>query len=73
MIGELSLIHILRQLTDDPPADFTSVNQAAFTDLSVRQASIAAGTMSTAGSAAHEPITERLTLAGLGAITLRCV
>jgi cell division protein FtsI/penicillin-binding protein 2 len=61
----------MRQLTDDPPADFTSVNQAAFTDLSVRQASITAGTMSTAGSAAHEPITERFTLAGLGAITLK--
>jgi cell division protein FtsI/penicillin-binding protein 2 len=63
----------MRPLTDDPPADFTSVNQAAFTDLSVRQASITAGTMSTAGSAAHEAITERLTLAGLGAITLRSV
>jgi cell division protein FtsI/penicillin-binding protein 2 len=63
----------MRPLTDDPPADFTSVNQAAFTDLSVRQDSITAGTMSTAGSAAHEPITERLTLAGLGAITLRSV
>jgi NTF2-like N-terminal transpeptidase domain len=61
----------MRQLTDDPPADFTSVNQAAFTDLSVRQASITAGMMSTAGSAAHEPITERLTLGGLGAITLK--
>jgi cell division protein FtsI/penicillin-binding protein 2 len=63
----------MRSLTDDPPADFTSVNQAAFTDLSVRQASITAGTMSTAGLAAHEPITERLTLAGLGAITLKSV
>ena len=60
----------MRQLTDNPPADFTSVNQAAFTNLSVRQASITAGTMTTNGPAASAPITERLTLAGLGTITI---
>jgi hypothetical protein len=59
----------MRALTDRPPADFTSVNQAAFSTLSVRQASITAGTMATSGTAASEPITERLTLTGLGAIT----
>ena len=59
----------MRALTDRPPADFTSVNQAAFSTLSVRQASITAGTMATNGTAASEPITERLTLTGLGAIT----
>src|ERR1017187_9430735 len=59
----------MRALTDGPPADFTSVNQAAFSTLSVRQASITAGTMATNGTAASEPITERLTLTGLGAIT----
>jgi hypothetical protein len=61
----------MRQLAGHPPADFTAVNQAAFTHLSVRQASIIAGTMKTNGTAASEPITERLTLAGLGAITIR--
>jgi len=61
----------MRQLTSDPSADFTPVNQAAFGRLSVRQASFTAGTMTTSGSAASEPVTERLTLAGLGAITLR--
>jgi len=60
----------MRALTDHPPADFTSVNQAAFAALSVRQASITAGTMTTNGTAAREPITERLTLTGLGAISL---
>ena len=60
----------MRQLTDNPPADFTSVNQAAFTNLSVRRASITAGTMKTNGSAASAPITERLTLASLGTITV---
>ena len=61
----------MRQLTDNPPADFTSVNQAAFTNLSVRQASITADPMKTNGPAASAPITERLTLASLGTITLK--
>jgi cell division protein FtsI/penicillin-binding protein 2 len=61
----------MRQLTSDPPADFTAVNEAAFTDLSVRQASFAAGTMNTTGSTAAEPITERLTLRGLGTVTIK--
>ena len=61
----------MRQLTRYPPADFTSVNQAAFSNLTVRQASFAAGTMQTKGSAASAPVTERLTLAGLGTITIK--
>jgi cell division protein FtsI/penicillin-binding protein 2 len=61
----------MRQLTSDPPADFTAVNQAAFTNLSVRKASFTAGTLTTTGSAATEPITERLTPAGLGTITVK--
>ena len=55
----------MRQLTSDPPADFTSVNRAAFSNLTVRQASFAAGPMHTNNSAASAPVTERLTLAGL--------
>ncbi len=61
----------MRQLTSDPPADFTAVNQAAFTDLSVRTASFTAGTFKTTGKTAAGPITERLTLAGLGTVTIR--
>jgi cell division protein FtsI/penicillin-binding protein 2 len=61
----------MRQLTSDPPADFTATNKAAFTNLSVRQASFTAGTLQTTGSSAAEPITERLVLAGLGTITIR--
>ncbi len=60
----------MRQLTSDPPADFTSVNQAAFRNLAVRQASFATGPMRTNNSAASVPVTERLTLAGLGTITI---
>src|SRR5260370_31174324 len=61
----------MRQLASHPPADFTPVNQAAFSNLSVRQASFSAGAMQTNASAASTPITERLTLAGLGTITIR--
>ncbi len=60
----------MRQLTSDPPADFTSVNQAAFRNLTVRQASLVAGPMHTNNSAASAPVTERLTLAGLGTVTI---
>jgi cell division protein FtsI/penicillin-binding protein 2 len=60
----------MRQLTSDPPADFTSVNRAAFSKLTVRRASFAAGPMHTNNSAASAPVTERLTLAGLGTVTL---
>ena len=61
----------MRQLTSDPPADFTSVNQAAFHNLNVRQASFAAGLMHTNNAAASAPVTERLTLAGLGTVTIK--
>jgi hypothetical protein len=60
----------MRLLADNPPADFTAVNQAAFTNLTVRSALFSAGAMQTKGSAASTPVTERLTLAGLGTITV---
>ncbi len=60
----------MRQLTSSPPADFTSVNQAAFRNLTVRRASLVAGPTQTSKSAASTAITERLTLAGLGTITI---
>jgi Penicillin binding protein transpeptidase domain/Penicillin-binding Protein dimerisation domain/NTF2-like N-terminal transpeptidase domain len=63
----------MQKLTSRPPADFTSVNQAAFRDLTVRQASFTAGAMHAGQSAASAPVTERLTLAGLGTITIRSV
>src|ERR1700685_4375373 len=46
----------MRLLADNPPADFTAVNQAAFTNLAVRSALISAGAMTTKGSAASTPI-----------------
>ena len=61
----------MQQLVAQPPADFTAVNQAAFTDLRVHQASFAQGTVTTDGSAATEPFTERLALSGVGSITIK--
>ena len=60
----------MQQLAAQPPADFTVVNQAAFTDLGVHQASFAQGTMATNGSSATQPFTERLALSGVGTITI---
>ena len=61
----------MRQLADNPPANFTAVNSAAFTGLGVSKATFTAGTMKTTGSTAQEPVTERLELAGLGTVTIR--
>ena len=61
----------MQALVSAPPGDFTSVNKAAFSNLGVHQASFTAGTMATSGSTASEPFTERLTLSGLGTITIR--
>ncbi len=61
----------MQQLAAQPPADFTTVNKTAFTDLGVRQASFSPGTMATSGSTATQPFTERLALSGVGTITIR--
>ncbi len=61
----------MRQLASAPPADFTPVNQAAFRNMTVRQATITAGAMHKSNSTASVAITERLTLAGLGTITVK--
>ncbi len=61
----------MQQLVSQPPADFTAVNQAAFTNLGVHQASFTPGTTVTSGSKATEPFTERLALTGVGTITIK--
>jgi cell division protein FtsI/penicillin-binding protein 2 len=60
----------MQQLVSNPPADFITVNRGAFVNLSVRQASFTAGTLSQSGSTASEPFTEHLTLTGLGTISI---
>ena len=61
----------MQQLVSKPPADFTAVNQAAFTNLGVHQASFTPGTATTSGPTAGEPFTERLALSGVGTATIR--
>jgi cell division protein FtsI/penicillin-binding protein 2 len=60
----------MQKLVTSPPADFTAVNQAAFTGLTVQKASFTGGTVTTKGSTAREPVTEKFQLKGLGPITL---
>jgi cell division protein FtsI/penicillin-binding protein 2 len=61
----------MQQLVSQPPADFTAVNQAAFTNLGVHQATFTPGTTTTSGSKATEPFTERLALTGVGTIAIK--
>ena len=61
----------MRKLTDAPPPTFTTANQAAFTQLGVSKASFTAGTMTTTNNTASEPVTEHLTLAGAGPLTIK--
>ncbi len=61
----------MRQLTANAPATFTAVNQAAFTDLGVRSATFTAGAATIATNTASEPVTEHLTLAGAGKLTIK--
>jgi cell division protein FtsI/penicillin-binding protein 2 len=61
----------MQQLVWKPSADFTAVNQAAFTNLGVHQASFTPGTATTSGPTAAEPFTERLALSGVGTATIR--
>ncbi len=56
----------MRALVAGPPADFTAVNAAALTDLTVTHASYTAGQMHISGSSARETVTQRLRLAGIG-------
>jgi cell division protein FtsI/penicillin-binding protein 2 len=63
----------MRRLVASPPADFAAMNMAARTDLGVRSASYAAGRLKITGGRAAGPVTQRLEIAGLGAITVRTV
>jgi hypothetical protein len=60
----------MRQLAADPPGDFVPVNTVSFTNLEVQKASFTAGAIKTSGATASEPVTEHLTLAGVGTITI---
>ncbi|HEY1642864.1 MAG TPA: penicillin-binding transpeptidase domain-containing protein [Streptosporangiaceae bacterium] len=62
----------MRELVASPPASFRAVNAAALSDLGVHQASYtAAGRMKVSGTRASVPVTERLQIPGIAAITIR--
>jgi cell division protein FtsI/penicillin-binding protein 2 len=61
----------MRGLVNNPPADFSSVNAAALSDLNVSKASYQAGRLRTSGSTAAEPVTQRLSIDGIGSITIK--
>ncbi len=61
----------MRALVARPPADFTAVNAAALSDLTVTKASYAGGQLTQSGSSAREPVTQHLKLAGIGTATVR--
>ena len=59
----------MRAMVASPPADFSSVNVGALADLGAQQASFSPGRLATAGNSASEPVTERITIAGVGTIS----
>jgi cell division protein FtsI/penicillin-binding protein 2 len=61
----------MRALVTNPPADFTAVNSAELTDLGVKRASFAAGQLKVNGGAAHEVVTQRLEIPGVGTIPIK--
>ena len=61
----------MQRLVASPPANFVTVNKAAFTDLTVQKASFTSGAVTTSGSTAKEPVTESFQLRGLGTVRLR--
>jgi cell division protein FtsI/penicillin-binding protein 2 len=62
---------VMQQLVADPPANFIAVNQAAFNDIAVHDASFTGGTLSQSGSTASEPFTETLAVTGVGTVSIR--
>jgi cell division protein FtsI/penicillin-binding protein 2 len=61
----------MRALVASPPADFAAVNAAALTDLGAKQARYRPGHLTITGSTAHEPVTEQITLTGIGAVSIK--
>jgi len=60
----------MRALVERPEADFASMSAAAISDLDVRRANYEPGELVTDGTSASVPVTERLEIAGIGAISI---
>jgi hypothetical protein len=61
----------MRAVVVSPPADFTAVNAAAFSDLMPAKVSFAGGQLTQNGNSASEPVTEHWKIAGIGTLTVR--
>ena len=61
----------MRALVASPPAGFAEQNAAELADLGARQASYDAGQLTVTGSTAHEPVTERIPITGVGTIAIK--
>jgi hypothetical protein len=61
----------MRALVTRPPADFTTVNAAALSDLTVTRSSYVGGQLTRSGTSAREPVVQHLKLAGIGTVTVR--
>lgn len=63
----------MHALTSKPPASFAAVNAAARAGIGVRAARYTAGTARVTGTTARVPVTQQLTLAGTGPVTVHSV
>ncbi len=61
----------MRALVTRPPADFTAINAAVLSDLTVTKASYLGGQLTQNGTSAHQPVTQHLKIAGIGTATVR--
>ena len=61
----------MRALVAKPPADFAALNAAALADLGAKHASYHPGSLVVSGSAAREPVTEQIPLAGIGTVRIK--
>jgi cell division protein FtsI/penicillin-binding protein 2 len=61
----------MRPLVAKPPADFAALNAAALTDLGAKHASYHAGALVVSGSRAREPVTEEISLVGIGTVSIK--
>jgi len=60
----------MRALVASPPADFTAVNSAALTDIGAQRLTVRPGRLIVTGKSAHEPVVERVSLAGVGTVSI---
>ena len=61
----------MRAVVASPPANFTSVNTNALTDISAQHVGYQGGHLVVSGSTAHEPVTQHVQITGVGTVTIK--